>query len=71
MHNRSMSIDTWWPNLSPLTQRWLIEHNGEEIPSEVAEEINDVGGRVTDGLLTDEDTDWIEEFANGEDDEGD
>jgi hypothetical protein len=71
MHNRIMSIDAWWPSLSPLTQRWLIEHNGEEVPSEIADEIQSVGGAVSDGVLTDEESDWIEEVANGEHDDED
>ncbi len=57
MHNRSMRIEDWWPILSPLTQRWLIDHNGEEIPRELADEIRGLGGTVTDGVLSDDESD--------------
>ena len=74
-----MSIEQWWPRLSPETQRWLTEHNGEPLPAEVLEQITRVGGEPTsdswwvgeqgpDGLrLSDAAVDWVEAVANGED----
>ncbi|HKU10662.1 MAG TPA: hypothetical protein VJQ61_05475 [Sinomonas sp.] len=48
-----MDIREWWPKLRPETRNWLIEHNGEKLPSGV--------------LLSDEAVDWIEEVANDAD----
>ncbi|KQQ67470.1 hypothetical protein [Microbacterium sp. Leaf320] len=72
-----MSIEEIWPTLAPETREWLIAHNGEPIPTDVASAINgaDVSvdptaGRrgATPGIaLSDEDVDWIEAVANDED----
>ena len=73
-----MSIEQWWPRLSPETRGWLIQHNGEPLPAEVVDEISDVGGEPSseawwvgeqrpDGLhLSDDAVDWVEAVANGE-----
>ena len=72
-----MDIEEWWEKLSKPTQDWLLEHAGETLTSEVAEEISVAGGIVTtepsddeegpaEFLLTDEAVDWIEELANEE-----
>jgi hypothetical protein len=73
-----MNIEEWWPKLRPATRDWLIEHNGEEIPSSVLSEITEVAGAMSSGtswigenspsgvLLSDEAVDWIEEVANNE-----
>ena len=74
-----MSIEQWWPRLSPETRGWLIEHNGEALPTDVLNELARFGGEPTsetwwvgeqgpDGLyLSDDAVDWIEAVANSED----
>lgn len=72
-----MSIEEWWPKLTPETREWIIAHNGEPVPVDVASEINGaydlvdptaVGRDVMPGVtLSDEDVDWIEAVANDED----
>jgi hypothetical protein len=73
-----MSIEQWWPRLKPSTQEWLIENNGDVVPSEVLAEIAEAGGSVTSGAwwvgesgpsgfyFSDEAVDWIETVGNGE-----
>ena len=73
-----MDIENWWPNLQPSTRQWLVAHNGEALPAEVAAEIRRAGGTVTtdasqadergatDAFLQDEAIDWIEAVANEE-----
>ena len=41
-----MDIENWWPKLQPSTRQWLIAHNGEALPAEVAAEIRRAGGTV-------------------------
>jgi hypothetical protein len=74
----SVSIEDWWPLLTPETRDWLIANNGDAVPDSVTEEITRVGGLVapeawwvgrngpTGFYLSDAAVDWIEEFANGE-----
>ncbi len=73
-----MGIENWWPNLQPSTREWLIAHNGEPMPAEVAVEIRRAGGTVsaeassveeggaTGPFLDGDDGDWIEAVANEE-----
>ncbi|TDP99346.1 hypothetical protein AXZ95_3263 [Leifsonia sp. 115AMFTsu3.1] len=73
-----MDIEQWWPQLSEATRAWLIANNGDAVPEPMADEIVAAGGVLTagsaedgdagsDGLyLSDEETDWIETVANGE-----
>lgn len=74
-----MSMEQWWPRLSPESRGWLTEHNGEALPADIVDEITRVGGEPTseawwvgeqgpDGLqLSDAAVDWVEAVANGED----
>ena len=73
-----MDIENWWPKLQPSTRQWLIAHNGEALPAEVAAEIRRVGGTAvrdassvdegsaTRSHLPDDAIDWIEAVANEE-----
>jgi len=73
-----MSMEVWWPKLPSETQDWLIEHNGEDLPAAVIQEITRAGGSITSDAwwvgqndstgfcLSDAAVDWIEEVANGE-----
>ena len=67
-----MGIESWWPKLEPSTREWLIAHNGEELPAEIAAEIRRTGGDAaeesggTGAFLRDGDVDWIEAAANDE-----
>lgn len=76
-----MSIEDYWPQLSSETREWLIAHNGEPVPADVASAINGAADlldpsaaqrrAITPGLaLSDEDVDWIEAVANDEDPTG-
>ena len=73
-----MTIDSWWPRLSPAAQDWLVANNGSPVPSSVVQQIEMAGGPTgSDPWWTREDdssevtmpdaaVDWIEETANGE-----
>jgi len=74
-----MDIEQWWPLISADTRRWLIDHNGEPVPDDLAGEIARAGGTVsseawwiddvgTDGalILSDAGVDWIEAAGNDE-----
>ncbi|MCG6568487.1 hypothetical protein [Tessaracoccus sp. ZS01] len=73
-----MSIEAWWPKLRQQSRDYLMENNGDQVPTDLVEEITEAGGIVsTDawwvgqsgpaGLyLSDEANDWIDEVANGE-----
>ena len=77
-----MSIDVWWPQLRAETQRWLMENNGDAVPSLLIAEIQAAGGpSETDPwwaeqdssasrCMPDEATDWIEQKANNEESSG-
>jgi hypothetical protein len=61
-----MNINEWWPNLRPATRDWLLENNGDTIPADVVDELT-MGGRSTStDQLADDEIDWIEAVANGE-----
>ncbi len=62
-----MSIEEWWPKLTPSAQEWLIANNGdtEDVPADVAAEIAAAGGPA-DFAFADDDVDWIETVANDE-----
>jgi hypothetical protein len=76
-----MGIEEWWPKLKPLTRKWLIENNGDAVPTEIVDEITDAGGSIaTDAWWTgdrgpagfyfsDAGVDWIEAIGNGEEPE--
>jgi hypothetical protein len=73
-----MSIEQWWPTLKPSTREWLIGNNGDAVPAEIIDEIEDAGGSVTSGdwwvgengpsgfYFSDEAVDWIDAVGNGE-----
>lgn len=72
------AFESVWQMLDEPTREWLIAHNGEPLPAPVLAEIRgehrDLAGipwlqRSDDEgwTLTDEAVDWVEEFANGED----
>lgn len=73
-----MSIEHWWPKLTPSTQKWLIENNGDGVPPEVVTEITQAGGPTTSEgwwiaqsgpsgfYFPDEAVDWVEAVGNGE-----
>jgi len=68
----------WWRRLTPKTQQWLIDNNGDAVPEEIVREIVDVGGSIaseawwageTDSSgfhFSDEAVDWIEAVGNRE-----
>jgi len=74
----NMSIEAWWPNLTSESRAYLIDNNGDVVPSDLVEEIALAGGEVnsdawwigergpTGFYLSDEAIDWIDEVANGE-----
>lgn len=72
-----MDIEQWWPRLAQSAREWLVANNGDEVPSEIVEEIEAAGGPgLHDSWWGDEvpkhhampDTavDWIEASANDE-----
>src|SRR5688500_19077632 len=73
-----MSIEEWWPKLKPSTREWLIENNGDAVPTEVVAEIAEAGGSVATGVwrvgksgssgfyFSDDAVDWIEAVGSGE-----
>ena len=73
-----MSIEQWWPRLKPSTREWLVENNGDAVPTELVVEIAEAGGtgasddwwvgeRGPSGFyFSDEAVDWIEAVGNGE-----
>ena len=71
---RRMNIELWWPKLTPSTREWLMENNGDAVPPKVVAEVTRAGGsgaidsesEDSDYYLSDEDVDWIETVANGE-----
>lgn len=68
----------WWESLDSDTTEWLIEHNGEAVPTGILTKIVAVGGDVASGAwwvgetdregfhLSDAAIDWIETVANEE-----
>lgn len=73
-----MDMSQIWPRLGAPTRAWLMEHNGEQLPHDVLDEILTVTSGNRDPQwwanishegetqLTDEAADWIEATANGE-----
>ncbi|WP_190989100.1 hypothetical protein [Pseudarthrobacter sulfonivorans] len=73
-----MRIEEWWPKMDPSTQQWLINNNGDVVPSNILDQITAVAGTPTADaswvgdsapgqfFLSDEAIDWIEETANDE-----
>ena len=73
-----MDIEQWWPQLTEATRAWLIANNGDAAPEPMADEIVAAGGVLTAGsaedgdgvaeglYLSDDETDWVEAVANGE-----
>ena len=62
-----MSVSQWWNQIDAATADWLMDHNGENLPAEIAAEIVAAGGTAAPNEpLPDEDVDWIEAAANGE-----
>jgi hypothetical protein len=73
-----MAIQSWWPQLRPETQQWLVANNGDAVPPLIVEEIAGVGGPPASDpwwvdqegspgpCMPDEAIDWIEEVANDE-----
>ncbi|MBM7413533.1 MULTISPECIES: hypothetical protein [Nocardiaceae] len=73
-----MEIAQWWPAVTAETRDWLVEHNGEPLPTTVRDDVLRVNGDLTDpswwagesvdgsSELTDAATDWIESAANDE-----
>ena len=37
-----MSLETWWPLLSPATRDWLIANNGDRLSASVLDDIAQV-----------------------------
>jgi hypothetical protein len=68
----------FWLQLTPETRAWLIAHNGEPVPANVISEVTRLRGPLAVSAywvsdpstssthFSDEVTDWIEKFANGE-----
>lgn len=77
--NMRMEISEWWPKLTEASRQWLINHNGEAVPSNIVGEISAAGGVVTTDAwwvgetgpagfyLSDRAIDWVEEVANDDD----
>ncbi len=61
-----MSIEVWWPRIRRESRNWLVEHNGDAVRGDIAEEIVKVGGEITGSYLSDDAVDWVESVANGE-----
>lgn len=73
-----MDIENWWPLLDSSTQKWLINNNGDVVPSSTLSQIIAQAGHPTadtswvgsnvpeEFYLSDEATDWIEKIANDE-----
>lgn len=63
---RSMNIYEWWPRLQPATQEWLVANNGDVIPADIVGEMVRAGRTASTDQLGDDEIDWIEAVANGE-----
>lgn len=46
-----MEIAQWWPAVTAETRDWLVEHNGEPLPSAVKDDVLRVNGDLTDPSL--------------------
>lgn len=61
-----MSIEVWWPKIRQASRDWLVANNGDALPGNVYEDIVRAGGAVTGSYLSDDEVDWVESVANGE-----
>lgn len=63
-----MTIEQWWPTVSPTTRAWLVENNGDSIPADLIAEIVAAGGGadLSGAQLSDGAIDWVEAVANDE-----
>ena len=61
-----MNIDKWWPKLEPATREWLVANNGDVIPGDIVDEMTKAGRSASTEQLVDDEIDWIEAVANGE-----
>jgi hypothetical protein len=61
-----MNIEEWWPNLRPATREWLLANNGDMIRADVVDELTMAGRSTSTDELADDEVDWIEAVANGE-----
>ena len=43
-HTSSMTHEQWWSKLTPESQTWLIENNGDVVPDAIAREVEAAGG---------------------------
>ncbi|WP_353650097.1 hypothetical protein ABLG96_03855 [Nakamurella sp. A5-74] len=66
-----------WQEQDEQTRQWLIDHNGEVLPSDVLKRLTASAGDASElgwldlhdpdePVLTDSAVDWIESTANGE-----
>jgi hypothetical protein len=61
-----MSINEWWPDLRPETRDWLLADNGDAIPADIVDELTMAGRSGSGDRLADDEIDWVEAVANGE-----
>jgi hypothetical protein len=61
-----MNINEWWPDLRPATREWLLANNGDAIPADIVDELTMAGRSSSTDHLADDEIDWIEAVANGE-----
>ena len=52
--------------MRPTTREWLVANNGDVIPADIADELAGVGLTASRDQLGDDEIDWIEAVANGE-----
>jgi hypothetical protein len=73
-----VSIEQWWPKLTPAAREWLIAHNGEPLTPQILAAVSDSGDAADPSdwwwdsasgelAFSDAGVDWIEAVANGED----
>ena len=45
-----MDMSQIWPRLTTSTQTWLVDHNGEQLPDDILDEVlSATGGSATPG----------------------
>jgi hypothetical protein len=59
-------IEVWWTKLRRESRQWLLDNNGDAVPSSILNEIVKAGGQTNGSYLSDETVDWVEAVANGE-----
>lgn len=57
----------WWPKVRQDSRDWLVANNGDAVPGNVLDDIVRAGGVIAGSYLSDEEVDWVETVANGED----